>query len=120
MFSTSKDYTMKLLIALALLAILTGCNSITDLGAVTNPYTSGSVCSNYQVQILADTIEMTPSDSTKICPDGNAPVLYKVTFITREDDCDPTSEKQIVGGMKGVHRQFGCWKPRTTTWREPI
>ena len=120
MFSTSKGYTMKHLIALALLAILTGCDSITDLGDVASPYTTGSVCNYYpQASTITDTNAMTPSDSTKICPDGNEPVLYRVTFITYKEDCDPTSEKQIVGGIKGIHRQFGCWK-RDTTFKGPI
>ena len=109
---------MKFLIALALLA-LAGCDSITDLGGIANSYGDGSVCNYYpNASTTAEIDDMAPIDSTKICPDGTTPVLYKTTWIVTGDDCDDIHA--IVGGINGINRQFGCWKPHKTTWTEPI
>lgn len=99
------------LLPFAALPLFLGCESLQ------NPYSSlgdGSYCTNYpQAQSLEDTALMVPSDSTKSCEDGSSPFLYRVSYLVY-GACDDVSEaSDIVGGLKGIHRQFGCWKPST-------
>jgi hypothetical protein len=109
---------MKLLIALAPLVILTGCEGITDLSEVTNAYGNESVCNYYPNATTLDEIKaMEPIDSTKMCPDGTAPVLYETSWIVTGDDCGDIHT--IMGGLKGINRQFGCWK-KSGKQMEPI
>ena len=70
----------------------------------------GMRCISYPNSVtLADTVDQVAVDSTSTCDDGGAPFVYRAVFLTTENSCDDiSSPNQILGGLKGIQRTFGC------------
>lgn len=93
---------------LAIAAILTGC-----VAESMDPYEGreqnggiGKLCTQW-VMWEGSAIE---SDSTGTCANGTAPRLYYTQWLTKSDGCGIAKGDDVVGGIKGIRRVFGCRK----------
>lgn len=98
-----------LLATLILVATLSGC--LVDTEPV-NPYGLkderngglGLWCRTTK-QVVTEYV-----DSTSTCGDGSAPRLAKIEWLSTNGTCNANKVSDVVGGMSGIRRYFGCVK----------
>ena len=94
----------------AVVALLAGC----DLGTgdhvpdFSDQY-NYTACTNYTVT-AQDMQFAEVVDSTATCPDNSAPFLYRAQWLSTDNSC-PAIPSTVVGGLHGIRRTFGCWRP---------
>ena len=88
---------------LATLAGLSGC--VVDVPAA--PTTGYTACTSQLVE-APYRAEWTDTDSAAICGDGIPPTLIRVEWLGRSESCPTGGPGDIVGGVRGIRRVFGC------------
>lgn len=102
----------------AVVAILAGCE------ISTSPYDPApgeynfAACTNYTVSFKEyATLDLV--DSTATCHDGSAPFMARAQWLSTDNSC-PAILSTVVGGMRGIRRTFGCWRPAAKYTGPPI
>jgi hypothetical protein len=95
----------------AVVALLAGC----DLGTGDHvPDFSGqynyTACTNYTVT-AQDRQFAEVVDSTATCPDNSAPFMIEAQWLSTDSSCSVVPYTNVIGGLAGIRRTFGCWRP---------
>jgi hypothetical protein len=95
----------------AVVALLAGCDLGTgDHAPDFSDQYNYTVCTQYTMA-PQDTASVEVVDSTATCPDNSAPFLYRANWISTDSSCSVVPYTNVIGGLDGIRRTFGCWRP---------
>lgn len=111
---------MKTILLITALLALAGCDISDNYtrgeaeflreGLATSTGGERTYCKNYTV-LPAMVVEV---DSTSSCPFSDsgtyAPYLIRAEWVSTNQECSVVKPGAVVGGLKGIHRKFGCSK----------